>query len=85
MDCIKIPLNEQNSKKATIDPKSNDDKRFKYAIKVELLLEQNKSHTERISKIESFINKYNLTGKSLNQIIKQSLLIFYTYHTITNK
>ena len=42
------------NKKATINPKINDDKCFQYAITVPLNHEQIKSHPERISNIKSF-------------------------------
>ena len=46
-------------KKATINPKNNDDKCFQYALTVALNYEQIKDHPERISKIKPFIDKYN--------------------------
>ena len=39
------------NKKATINPKNNDDKWFQYAVAVALNHEQTKSHPERISNI----------------------------------
>ena len=39
------------NKKATINPKNNDDKCFQYAVAVALNHEQTKSHPERISNI----------------------------------
>ena len=47
------------NKKATINPKNNDGKCFQYALTVALNYEQIKDHPERISKIKSFIDKYN--------------------------
>ena len=47
------------NKKATINPKNNDDKCFQYAITVALNYEQIKNNTERISKIKPFIDQYN--------------------------
>ena len=47
------------NKKATINPKNNDDKCFQYAAAVALNHEQIKSHPERISKIKPFIDQYN--------------------------
>ena len=47
------------NKKATTNPKNNDEKCFQYAIKVALNHEQIKSHPERISKITPFVNQYN--------------------------
>ena len=74
------------NKKATINPKNNDDKCFQYALTVALNYEQIKKNPERIPKIEPFIDRYNWkeihfdvivkTGKGLNQIISQLLLIF---------
>ena len=73
------------NKKTTINAKNNDNKCFQYFITVELNHEQIKNHPEKISKIKPFIDQYNwkeifhrieTTGKSLNQIINQLLLIF---------
>ena len=47
------------NKKATINPRNNDDRCFQYAITVALNLEQIKNHPERISKIKPVINQYN--------------------------
>ena len=47
------------NKKATINPKNNDDKCFQYALTVALNYEQIKIHSERISKIEPFIDQCN--------------------------
>ena len=47
------------NKKATINPKSNDDKCFQYAVTVALNYEQIKIHPERISSIKPFIDQYN--------------------------
>ena len=46
-------------KKATMNPKNNDDKCFQYAVAVTLNHEQIKSHPERISNIKPFIDQYN--------------------------
>ena len=73
------------NKKATINLKNNDDKCFQYALTVALIYQQIKNNPERIPKIKLFIDPYNWkeifhhvekTGKSLNQIINQLLLIF---------
>ena len=74
------------NKKATINPKNNDDKCFQYALTVTLNYEQIKKYPQRISKIKPFVDQYNWkkidfhyiirTGKSLNQTINQLLLIF---------
>ena len=47
------------NKKATMNPKSKDDKCFQYALTVALNYEQIKSHPERISSIKPFIDQYN--------------------------
>ena len=47
------------NKKATINPKNNDDKCFQYALTVALNYEQIKNHPERITKIKYFIDQYN--------------------------
>ena len=47
------------NKKATINPKNNDDKCFEYALTVALNYKQIKSHVERISNIKPFIDQYN--------------------------
>ena len=48
------------NKKATINPKNNENKCFQYAVTVSLNHEQIKIHTERIIKIEAFIDQYDL-------------------------
>ena len=68
-DCNKIGLSRGGSyidspewlknKKATINPKSNDDKCFQYALTVALNYEQIKKDPQRISKIKRFIDQYN--------------------------
>ena len=70
-------------KKTIINPKSNDYKCFQYALTVALNYEEIKKDPQKISKIKPFIDQYNWkeidiekTGKSLNQIINQLLLIF---------
>ena len=47
------------NKKATINPKNEDDKCFQYALTVALNHEQIKNNPERISKIKSFIDQYD--------------------------
>ena len=47
------------NKKATINPKNNDDKCFQYAITAALSYKQIKSHAERISNIKPFIDQYS--------------------------
>ena len=48
-------------KKATINPK-NEDVYFQYAVTVALNYEEIESHSERVSNIKPFINKYNWKG-----------------------
>ena len=47
------------NKKATINPKNNDDNCFQYALTIALNHKQIKSHPERMSKIKPFIDQYN--------------------------
>ena len=47
------------NKKATINPKNNDDKCFQYAITVALNHEQIKKDPQIITKIKPFIDQYN--------------------------
>ena len=47
------------SKKATINPKNNDEKCFQYPITVVLNHENIKKDPQRITKIEPFIDQYN--------------------------
>ena len=62
-------------KKATINPKNDDNKCFQYALTVALNYQNIKKDSQRISKIKSFIYQYNCkeifhhtkkTRKSLN-------------------
>ena len=46
-------------KKSPINPKSNDDKCFQYAVALALNLDDIDNHPERISKIKPFIDQYN--------------------------
>ena len=55
---IKSPEWLEN-KRATINPKNNDDKCFRYGLTVALDYEKIENHPERISNIEPFIGKYN--------------------------
>ena len=50
-------------KKATINPKNNDDNCFQYRLTVALNHKQTKSNPERISKIKPFIDQYNWKKK----------------------
>ena len=47
------------NKKATINPKNNDNNCFQYALTATLSHKQIKSHPERISKIKPFIDQYS--------------------------
>ena len=47
------------NKKATINPKNNDDKCFQYAVIVALNYEKAKKDLQRLSKIKPFIDHYN--------------------------
>ena len=49
------------NKKATKNPKNNDDKCFQYAITVALNHEQTKIDPQRVTKIKPFIDQYNWT------------------------
>ena len=44
---------------ATVNPKTNNDNYFQYAVAVALNHEQIKIHAERISNIKPFIDQYN--------------------------
>ena len=46
-------------KKATINPKNNDDKCFQYAITVALNHEQIKKNPQKVSNIKPFFDQYN--------------------------
>ena len=83
------------NKKATINPKNNDNNCFQYALTVALNYQSIKKDPQRISKIKPFINQYDWKGinfpshkedwKILNEITSQLVLIFYLCHTILNK
>ena len=47
------------NKKATINPKNNDDNCFQYALTVVLNHQNNGKNPQRISKIKPFIDQYN--------------------------
>ena len=52
-----------NKKKATINPiNKKDNKSFQYAVTVALNHEEIRKHSERITKIKPFVNKYNFEG-----------------------
>ena len=46
-------------KKTTINPKSNDDKCFQYALTAALNYQNIKSNSERMSNLKPFINRYD--------------------------
>ena len=82
------------NKKATINPKNNDDKCFQYALTVALNYEKIKKDPQRISKIKPFIDQYNWKeifhhivkiGKHVSQTINQLLLIFCMRFIILKK
>ena len=47
------------NKKATINPKNNNDKYFQYAITVVLNYQNIKNNPERLTKTKPFIDQYN--------------------------
>ena len=47
------------NKKATINPKNNDDKCLQYELTVSIYYEQIKNNPERITKIKLFVDQYN--------------------------
>ena len=47
------------SKKSTINPKNNDDKCFQYVVTLALNLDKIKKDPQRVTKIKTFIEKYN--------------------------
>ena len=51
-----------DTKKATINPKNDDNKCYVYSLVISQDYKQTKKHPERISNIELFINKYNWKG-----------------------
>ena len=88
-----IPTNTVSwlsDKKATVNPQNKkDDRCFKYALTVALNYEKIKNNSERISKINPFIDQYNWKEidfpskgkdwKKFDQIKNQLLLIFCMY------
>ena len=77
------------NKKATINVKNNNDHCFEYSIVVALHHQGFNKHPERLSNIHHFYScEYNWegivscwkTGKDLNEIMKQLLLIFCLFH-----
>ena len=83
------------SKKATVNPKNNDNNCFQYALTVALNYQNFKKDPQKISKTKPFIIQYDWkginfpshkkTGKSLNQITSQLILILYLCHTVLKK
>ena len=83
------------NKKATINPKNNDDNCFQYALTVALNYKKTKKDRQRISNIKPFIYQYNWkdidfpshskTGKNLSQIMNQLVLILYMCLIILKK
>ena len=74
------------------DENDDDDNYFQDALTIALNHQNIESLPERISNIRPFITRYNWndkdfhrtkkTGKSLNKIIRQLLIVSYLYHTI---
>ena len=58
------------NKRATKNPKNNDDKCFQYAITAALNHQKIENHPERISNIKPFINQYNWKGINFPAEIK---------------
>ena len=83
------------NKKATINPKTKDNKRLQDAITAALNYKNINNHPERISNLKHFSDQYNWKAiefpsqskdwKILNRTMKQLPLISYLYHTILNK
>ena len=80
------------NRQETINPKNNDNNCFQYALKVVLNYENIKKDPERYQKLslllinmignEQIFHHKKKTGKSLNQITTQLLLIFYLFHAM---
>ena len=78
------------NKKATRNPKNNDENYFQYATIAPLNHKQIKNHPERISYLKPFINQYDWKrmnfpsqkGNWKKFETNQLLLIFYLYHTM---
>ena len=68
------------NKKATINPKNNDDNCFQYALTVALNHKQIKNYPERMSNLKPFIDQYNWKGTNFPS--QYFLLIFYLCHTM---
>ena len=79
-------------KKSTINPKNNGDKWFKYAVTLALNLDKIKKDPQRVSKIKSYIEKYNWedidfpsTSKDWKNVTMKLHLKFYTHHIILKR
>ena len=59
-------------KKATINPKNEDDKCFQYGVAFALNYGDTESHPERCSNTKPFINKYNWKGMNYPSKIDDS-------------
>ena len=68
MAYILIPHTGHKKQKVTINPKNTDNKCFQYAATVAINYEEIESHSEKISIIKSFINKYKWKG--INYLLK---------------
>ena len=76
------------NKKATVNPKNNDDKWFQYALTVALKYEGIKNNPERISKINPFIDQYNwkeITEKDWKKFESNNKSISCIYLAILKK
>ena len=83
------------NKNTTTNPQNNDDNCFQYALTVALNHQNIENNSQRISKIEPYVDQYNWKEidvpshskdwKRLNKTIKQLLLMSYLYHTILKK
>ena len=80
------------NKRATINPKNKDNKCFQYPITVALNHQNIESHSERLSNIKPFIDKYNWKGidfpagikdwKNFEENNKEVVSISYVYNLI---
>ena len=91
-------MNGLKNKKATINPKTNDENCFRYALTVALNsqnIPQRKKTVKEYRKLnpllitiireKSISHHLQKPGKSLNKTIRQLLLISCLYHTILRK
>ena len=82
---IKSPQRLLN-KRAAINPKSNDDKCFQYAITAALNHQKTENHPEKILNIKSFFSQYNWKGMNFLAGIEdwknnKSIAILYIVYT----